>query len=126
MSPRSAWFFSICWRSSGEASKTTPLPKIGVMNGYAAAWSSDRVGCSEEGLVGLGAGDQDDVLVGEPEPPDVAALLADPAEQADRVDPHLRQVSGATDDLRHVGALVVEDAGDFADAGQPVDRARAS
>ena len=40
MSPRSAWFFSICWRSSGEASKTTPLPKIGVMNGYAAAWSS--------------------------------------------------------------------------------------
>ncbi len=39
MSPRSAWFFSICWRSSGVASKTTPLPKIGVMNGYAAAWS---------------------------------------------------------------------------------------
>ena len=39
MSPRSAWFFSICCRSSGEASKTTPLPKIGVMNGYAAAWS---------------------------------------------------------------------------------------
>ena len=40
MSPRSAWFFIICWRSSGEASKTTPLPKIGVMKGYAAAWSS--------------------------------------------------------------------------------------
>ena len=43
-SPRSAWFFSICWRSSGEASKTTPLPKIGVMNGYAAAWSSVESG----------------------------------------------------------------------------------
>ena len=33
MSPRSAWFFSICWRSSGLASNTTPSPKIGVMNG---------------------------------------------------------------------------------------------
>ena len=44
MSPRSAWFFSICWRSSGLASKTTPLPKIGVMNGYAAAWSSVESG----------------------------------------------------------------------------------
>ena len=44
MSPRSAWFLSICWRSSGEASKTTPLPKIGVMKGYAAAWSSVESG----------------------------------------------------------------------------------
>src|SRR5260370_506507 len=46
MSPRSAWFLSICWRSSGLASKTTPLPKIGVMKGYAAGCAhahGDRV-----------------------------------------------------------------------------------
>ena len=51
MSPRSAWFFSICWRSSGEASKTTPLPKIGVMKGYADGLVERRVGRPEELLL---------------------------------------------------------------------------
>ena len=30
---RRAWLWSISRRRSGEASKTTPSPKIGVMNG---------------------------------------------------------------------------------------------
>ena len=30
---RSAWLWSISRRRSGEASKTTPSPKTGVMNG---------------------------------------------------------------------------------------------
>ena len=38
-SPRSAELCSISLRRSGLASNTTPLPKIGVMNGYASAWS---------------------------------------------------------------------------------------
>src|SRR5690242_667450 len=38
-SPRSAELCSISLRRSGLASNTTPLPKIGAMNGYAAAWS---------------------------------------------------------------------------------------
>ena len=37
----------------GSASNTTPSPKIGVMNGYASAWSRSLVGGPEEELVGL-------------------------------------------------------------------------
>ena len=54
-----------------------------------------RVRRPEELLVGLRAGDQHDVAVGEPEPADVAALLAHPLEQADRVDAHLGEVAVA-------------------------------
>ncbi len=48
-SPRSDWFLSISLRRSGGASKTTPLPKIGVMNGYASAWSSTSSGARKNG-----------------------------------------------------------------------------
>ncbi len=41
---RSAWLWSISRRRSGGASKTTPSPKMGVMNGYASAWSSTSSG----------------------------------------------------------------------------------
>ena len=51
------------------------------------------VGGPEEELVGLGAGEQDDVLVGQLEPADVAALLADPLHQADRVGAQLLEVA---------------------------------
>ncbi len=52
-----------------------------------------RVGCPEELLVGLGTGDEHDVLVGQPEPADLPALLPEAVEEPDRVDPHLGQVT---------------------------------
>ncbi len=74
ISPLSAWFFSTSWRCSGVVSKTTPLPKIGVMNGYAAAWSSTESGARKKASLASAPGDQHDVAVGEPEAADVAAL----------------------------------------------------
>ena len=58
-----------------------------------------RVGCAEELLVGLRTRHEHDVLVGQPEPADLTALGPEPFEQADRVDPHLRQVTMAV--VRH-------------------------
>src|SRR5690606_23525986 len=56
-------------------------------------------------------------------PADVAALAADPGEQPDRVDPHLRQVAGPADHLGHLGRGVVEGVGDLRDAAEQL-RAR--
>jgi len=47
----------------------------------------------EEELVGFGAGEKDDVLAGELEPADVAALVADPLHQPDRVGAEFLEVS---------------------------------
>src|SRR3954469_1148994 len=52
-----------------------------------------RVRRPEELLVGPGSGDQHYVAVAQPEPADLAALRTQPFEQADRVDPHLREVA---------------------------------
>ena len=51
------------------------------------------VGGTEEELVGFGAGQQDDVLVGQLEPADVAALLADALHQPDRVGAEFLEVT---------------------------------
>ena len=50
------------------------------------------VGGPEEELVGLGAGQQDDVLVGQLEPAHVAALVAQPFHQADRIGAELLEM----------------------------------
>ena len=81
MSPRSAWFFSICWRSSGRGVEDDALAEDRRHERVRRRLVERRVGRPEELLVGLGAGDQHDVAVGQPEPADVAALLADPLEQ---------------------------------------------
>ena len=126
MSPRSAWFFSICCRSSGEASKTTPLPKIGVMKGYAAAWSSTSSGARKNASLASAPRDQHDVLVGQPEAADVTALLPYPGEQpigSTRISgrwPVPRMISGT------VGTLVVQDRRDLGDAGERMGRWRRS
>ena len=51
------------------------------------------VGGTEEELVGFGAGQQDDVLVDQLEPADVAALVADALHQADRVGAELLEMT---------------------------------
>ena len=51
------------------------------------------VGRTEEELVGPGAGEQDDVLAGQLEPADVAAFVAHPLHQPDRVGAELLEVA---------------------------------
>ena len=50
---------------------------------------------AEEHLVGLGTGEQHDVLVGKSELADVAALRAHPAHEADRIRAQLLEVAGS-------------------------------
>ena len=51
------------------------------------------VGGTEEELVGVRAGEQDDVLVGQLEPADVAAFVAGPLHQPDRIGAELLQMT---------------------------------
>ena len=51
------------------------------------------VGGAEEEFVGLGAGQQRDMFTGELEPADVAAFVAHPLHQGDRVGPELLQMA---------------------------------
>ena len=64
------------------------------------------VGGTEEELVGLGAGQQDHMLVRQLEPTDVPALVADPLHQPDRVGAELLEMTVfffAAGDPRHDG-----------------------
>ena len=80
------------------------------------------VGGAEEELVGLGAGQQDDVLVDQLEPADVAALVADALHQTDRVGAEFLEVAVfffAAGNPRH-------DRGGHVMTASPLRRARAS
>lgn len=76
-----AWLFMWSPRRAGCAASPcvvpgwrrtrTPLPKIGVMNGYAAALVEVLVGGAEEELVRLRAGQQDHLLASQLEVADV-------------------------------------------------------
>ena len=79
--PRIAWsrserLRSACLRCSGVASKTTPGPKIGVMNGYAAAWSSCSSGARKNASCASSPESSTTRLAGEAELADLAALVA--------------------------------------------------
>ncbi len=68
------------------------------------------VGGTEEELVRVGAGEQDDVLVGQLEPADVTALVADPLHQPDRVGAELLEMAVfffAAGDARHDRCVVM-------------------
>ena len=63
------------------------------MNGYASAWSRSSSAGPEEELVGLRTGQEHHLLAGQLEDADVAALLADPLHQPDRVGAELFEVA---------------------------------
>ena len=92
-SPRNAELCSISLRRSGLASNTTPLPKIGVMNGYASAWSRSSSAERKKNSLASRAGQEDDVLVDQLEPADVAAFVPDALHQSDRVGAELLEVA---------------------------------
>src|SRR5690606_11142748 len=83
--------------------------------GVRLALVEGRVGCAEELLVRLGAGDQHDLPVGEVELPDRPALGVGALEQRDRVDPQLREMPGAV-----VGDGVGDD-GNLVHPGQGIE-----
>ena len=62
-------------------------------------------GGPEEELVGLGAGEQHHVAIGQPELAHIAALVAHPAHEADGVAPELLEVPVLALAPRHLGRL---------------------
>ena len=92
-SPRSAVLCSISARRSGIGVEHHALAEDRRHEGVGLGLVEVGVGGAEEELVGLGAGQQDDLLVGQLEPADVAALVADALHQADRVGAEFLEVA---------------------------------
>ncbi len=82
-------------RGGAPARRRTPRPspKIGVMNGYAPAWSRSSSGARKKNSLASAPGQQDHRPPGQVEPADVAALGPDPAHQRYRVAAQFLQVT---------------------------------
>ena len=90
---RSAWLWSISAASLGVGVEHHALAEDRRHERVGLGLVELLVGSPEEELVGLGAGEQDDVLVGQSELADVAALVADAVHQPDRVGAELLEVA---------------------------------